>query len=152
MPPIYGVDKDDLKRYNKLDANRKLYDLLIIGQGTAGANDRGIIMPFDLPITKGLQESMHRFNNLDEDVELQPILEHLATLPPGPTGRRGNPSEAARSGGWLECGPGHETFKIIDPKLRNPQTTHWERSFQSSIGCCRPRFGRARAGAVPLLG
>jgi len=22
------------------------------------------------------------------------------------------------------------TFKIMDPKLKNPQTTHWERTFE----------------------
>ena len=125
-----GVDKDDLKRYNEF-VHHKLYDLLIIGQGTARANDRGIIMPFDLPITKGLQESMHRFNNLDEDVELQPILEHLATLPA--LDLLVNEETQARLpavAGGLSVALA-TTFKIIDPKLRNPQTTHWERSFEN---------------------
>ncbi|WP_372974660.1 DUF1931 family protein [Microbispora sp. GKU 823] len=33
-------------------------------------------------MTKGLQESIHRFRDLDEDIELKPILEQLAALPP----------------------------------------------------------------------
>jgi Domain of unknown function (DUF1931) len=123
------VDKDDLKRYNDF-VHHKLYDLLIIGQGTARANDRGIIRPFDLPITKGLQESMHRFKNFDEDVELQPILEHLATLPPLDllVDEETQARLPAVAGGLSVALAA--TFKIIDPKLKNPQTTHWERAFE----------------------
>jgi hypothetical protein len=54
------VDRDDVKRY--LDfVNDALYDLLLMGQAAAKANARGIIEPWDLPITKGLQECMHGF-------------------------------------------------------------------------------------------
>ena len=54
------VDKNDLKRYSGF-VNDKVYDLLLIGQATAKANNRDILEPWDLPVTKGLQESMHRF-------------------------------------------------------------------------------------------
>lgn len=54
------VDKADFKRYSDF-VNGKIYDLLIRGQATAKANDRLIIEPFDLPITKGLQERIHEF-------------------------------------------------------------------------------------------
>ena len=48
------VDRDDIKRY--LDfVNDALYDLLLIGQATAKANVRDVILPWDLPVTKGLQ-------------------------------------------------------------------------------------------------
>src|SRR6185312_15624380 len=36
-----------------------LYDLLLIGQATAKANVRDVILPWDLPVTKGLRESVH---------------------------------------------------------------------------------------------
>jgi hypothetical protein len=49
------VDKKDLKRYSDF-VNQKTHDLLIRGKATAKANGRDIIEPFDLPITKGLQE------------------------------------------------------------------------------------------------
>ena len=76
-----SVDRDDLKRY--LDfVNDALYDLLIIGQATAKANLRDVIQPWDLPVTKGLQESMHAFERFDEEIELRPILESLAARPP----------------------------------------------------------------------
>src|SRR3954447_3120502 len=75
------VDRDDIKRY--LDfVNDALYDLLLIGQATAKANVRDVILPSDLPVTKGLQESVHAFERLDEEIELRPILESLAARPP----------------------------------------------------------------------
>src|SRR5580693_8995633 len=58
------VDKSDLKRYSDF-INRKIYDLLLRAQAAARANARSIIEPFDLPITKGLQESIQDFRKLD---------------------------------------------------------------------------------------
>src|SRR5947209_4659678 len=55
-----NVDKEDLKRYIDF-VNRKVYDLLIRGEAAAKANGRDIIQPLDLPITKGLQETIHDF-------------------------------------------------------------------------------------------
>ena len=54
------VDKNDLKRYSDF-VDGKLYDLLLVAQAAAKANDRDIVELWDLPITKGLQESIHRF-------------------------------------------------------------------------------------------
>jgi len=56
------VDRDDVNRY--LDfVNDAIYDLIVIGRATAKANVRDVIEPWDLPITKGLQESMRQFEN-----------------------------------------------------------------------------------------
>src|SRR6202041_3480421 len=75
------VDRDDIKRY--LDfVNDALYDLLLIGQATAKAHVRDVRLPWDLPVTKGLQESTHAFRRLEEEIELGPILESLAARPP----------------------------------------------------------------------
>ena len=108
------VDKSDLKRYSDF-VNQKIYDLLLRGQAAAKANGRVIIEPFDPPITKGLQERIHEFGNIDEQIELKPIIDYLAALLP------------------LELAGGisvalARTFKIIDPALKNPQSEHWERS------------------------
>ena len=75
------VDKSDLRRYSDF-VNAKIYDLLLRGQAAAKANGRDIIEPFDPPITKGLQERIHEFRNIDEQIELKPILDRLAALPP----------------------------------------------------------------------
>ncbi|MDX6343195.1 MAG: hypothetical protein QOH87_3333, partial [Trebonia sp.] len=75
------IDRDDAKRY--LDfVNDAIYDLLLMGQAAARANVRDIVEPWDLPVTKGLQESMHTFDRIEEEVELGPILESLAARPP----------------------------------------------------------------------
>src|SRR4029453_9337874 len=75
------VDKDDLKRFSDFVEN-KLYDLLLMGQVTASANLRDLVEPYDLPITKGFQENIHKFRRMDDDIELKPILDRLATSPP----------------------------------------------------------------------
>ncbi len=69
------VDKDDLKRYQEF-VYQKLYDLLLMGQATAKANNRDVLEPWDLPITKGLQERIHEFRSIDVEVELATILEN----------------------------------------------------------------------------
>ena len=56
--------------------------LLLRGQATAKANGRDVIEPHDLPITKGLQESIQAFGALDEDIELKAILDHITARPP----------------------------------------------------------------------
>src|ERR1700737_1429440 len=75
------VDKQDLKRYSDF-VNQKVYYLLLRAEAAAKANGRVIIEPFALPITKGLQESIHEFQKIDEQIELQPILDQLTTRPP----------------------------------------------------------------------
>lgn len=123
------MDKEDLKRYSDF-VNHKVYDLLLIGQATAKANGRDIIEPRDLPITRGLQESVREFKRMGEEVELRPILEQLATLPPLDLAYS-EETEARLPGlvGGLSLALAR-TLKVIDPKLKNPQTEHWERAFR----------------------
>jgi hypothetical protein len=123
------VDKEDLKRYSDF-VNHKVYDLLLRGEATAKANGRGLIEPIDLPITKGLQENIHVFRELDENIELKPILDHLTARPPLDL----NYSEQTAAqlpaiAGGLSVALAR-AFKIIDPDLKNPQSKHWQRSFQ----------------------
>jgi hypothetical protein len=123
------VDKDDLKRYNDF-VNQKLYDLLLVGQAAARFNDRGDLEFWDLPITKGLQESIHRFRKMDEDLELQPILDQLALRPQldvlyGTDLEERLPEVVGGISLALA-----QSFRIIDPKLTNPSSEHWERAFQ----------------------
>jgi hypothetical protein len=123
------VDKADLKRYSDF-VDQKIYDLLIMAQATAKANARDVVEPYDLPITKGLQESVHEFENLDEDVELEPILEQLAARPPLDLAL----SEATESrlptivGGMSVALA--RTFKVADPDARNPGAAQWEQAFR----------------------
>lgn len=121
------VDKSDLKRYSNF-VNRKLRDLLVRGEVVAKANARRTIEPFDLPITKGLQESIQEFCSLDEEIELQPILDFLTMRPPLALACSDDTrSQLPRVAGGLSVALAR-VFRIIDPGLKNPQGEHWERS------------------------
>lgn len=123
------VDKADLKRYNDF-VNHEVYDLLLRAQAAAKANGRDIIEPFDLPITKGLQECMHDFREIDAELDLRPVLDDLTNRPPLDLDYNDD-TEAQLAGiaGGLSVALAR-SFKIIDPALKNPQTLHWERAFR----------------------
>ena len=120
------VDKNDLKRYDDF-IDRKIYDLLLIGQAHAKANARDVIQSSDLPVTKGLQESIHAFRKLDETIELRPILEELAKRPPLDLAVAEETEQALPEiAGGLTLALAR-AFTIIEPERRNPQTDQWVR-------------------------
>jgi hypothetical protein len=120
------VDRDDLPRYDDFVHDR-LFDLLVRAQGNAKANQRDVIEPQDVPITSGLQENIERFARIDQEIELQPILERLATRPGGLDMTLTDDAEAQlpRIAGGLSVALAH-TFKILDPTLKNPHGAEWE--------------------------
>jgi len=63
-------------------AEKKLHDLLLAAERNANINGRDVIWESDLPITKGLQESIIEFKKFDEDLNIDDILEFLAKIPP----------------------------------------------------------------------
>jgi hypothetical protein len=124
-----NVDKDDLKRYSEF-VNHKLYDLLLLAEATARANVRDVVQPWDLPIPRGLQERVHEFRMLDTDLELEPILEQVEQLPPLDLALSDETQdELPMVIGGLSAALA-ETFKLIDPALKEPHSVHWERSFR----------------------
>jgi hypothetical protein len=123
------VDKDDLRRYSDF-VNQKTYDMLIMGQATAKANGRDIIEPFDLPVTKGLQETIQDFERLDQEIALTPILEYLASRPPLDLAySEDTEARLPKIVGGLSVALAR-TFTVIDPEVKNPSTEHWERAFR----------------------
>lgn len=123
------VDKQDLKRYRDF-VNHKIHDLLIRGEAAAKANGRNTIEPFDLPITKGLQECIGEFRRIDEKIELTPIIDYLTARPPldlayGPETEAMLPEIT----GGLSVALA-KSFRIIDPQVKNPRTEHWQRSIE----------------------
>jgi hypothetical protein len=121
------VDRDDLKRFSDF-VSEKLYDLLVIAQASAKANNRDVLEPADLPVTKGLQECIHEFRKLDEEIDLQPILQQLAKWPPlDVTLSEETESRLPAVVGGVSVALAR-TFRVLDPDLKNPQTTHWDRS------------------------
>jgi len=123
------IDKSDIKRYSDF-VHQKIYDLLLMGVATASANDRDIVQPWDLPITKGLQENIHAFRKLDAETGLEDVLERLAAWPPLELAL--SDDTAVRlpeiAGGLSMCLA--QAFTIVDPNVKNPQTPQWERVFR----------------------
>jgi hypothetical protein len=122
------IDKQDLKRYVAF-INHKIGDLLLRAEATASANGRDIIEPLDLPITKGLQECIHHFDRMVERDELAPVLDRLLQRPPLDRA----PSEDTEAqlvsiAGGLSLALA-QSFKIIDPEIKNPNSESWQRSF-----------------------
>ena len=78
-----GLDIDKSKAKEITDiVEKKLYDLLLIGERNASYNARQVIWECDVPLTKGFLESLQKFKKLEEEVELQDVLNYLATRPP----------------------------------------------------------------------
>jgi hypothetical protein len=122
------VDRDDIKRYLEF-VNDALYDLLIRGRAAARANLRDVIEPWDLPVTKGLQESMHAFERLEEEIELRPILDSLAARPPlDVTLDVETEAQLPLLFGGISVALAR-TFKLIDGQVKAVHTAEWERAF-----------------------
>ena len=75
------IDKNKAKQITDV-VEKKLYDLLLIGERNAKFNNRDVIWECDVPLTKGFLESMQKFKELEESLELKDILDFLATKPP----------------------------------------------------------------------
>ena len=122
------LDKSDLKRLEDF-LNGKVGDLVIRGEANAKANQRDVIRPWDLPITKGLQETIHRFREVNADLQLTDHFSRLIGLPPSDLAvadeTQARFSEIA---GGL-CLALAESFKLLDPKLKNPTSQHWDRAY-----------------------
>jgi hypothetical protein len=123
------VDKSDIKRYSDF-VHQKIYDLLLMGVATAKANERDVIRPWDLPITKGLQENIHAFRKLDAETGLEDVLERLAAWPPLELALADETTVRLPqiAGGLSLCLA--QAFTIVDPNVKNPQSVQWERVFR----------------------
>ena len=123
------VDKSDIKRYADF-VHQKIYDLLLMGVATAKANERDVIQPWDLPMTKGLQENIHAFSKLDAETGLEDVLERLAAWPPLELALADETTVRLPqiAGGLSLCLA--QAFTIVDPNVKNPQSVHWERVFR----------------------
>ena len=120
------IDKNDIKRLSDF-LGKKIYDLLVVAERNAKYNGRDIIYEPDVPVTKGLQETIQEFEKMDVALRLEPVLDHLAGLPPMDL----EVSEDVRKllpklAGALVVAAAR-VLKVLDPGLKNPQTEHWER-------------------------
>ena len=60
----------------------KLLALLIAAERNTKMNGRDVIWESDLPITKGLQETIIAFKQLEEEIVMQDVLDFLTSVPP----------------------------------------------------------------------
>ena len=122
------VDRSDLKRFDDF-VQRVVEDMVLIAQERAHASGRDVIEVADLPITRGLRESIRAFQRMEEAPELMPVLERLAPHPPldlalGVETEERLPVLVGGLGVALA-----RTFRIIEPHRHNPATAEWERAF-----------------------
>ncbi len=75
------IHKNRVKEISDI-VDRKFHDLLLVGEANAKYNGRDVIWYSDLPLTKAFRESMQKFRELDEELALDDVLEHIKTLPP----------------------------------------------------------------------
>jgi hypothetical protein len=67
------IDKNDVKRFRAF-VDEEIDDIAISGRNSAGWNGRDVVVPQDLPITKGVQERMREFDELEEAQEIRELL------------------------------------------------------------------------------
>jgi hypothetical protein len=78
-----GIDLDKSKADRITDiVEKKFHDMLLVAVEKAGYNGRDVIMEPDMPVTKGFEESLRQFKELEEEVELQDVLQFLEQIPP----------------------------------------------------------------------
>jgi len=123
------VDKEDIRRYY-IFIDRKIADLLLMAQHTAMSNERIAVEPRDLPLTKGLEESIRAFEKLDLDIGLERILGQEVPEPQYdlPYSEETESRLPAIAGGLSLALA--RTFKMIDPAIKHPATEMWERAFE----------------------
>jgi hypothetical protein len=123
-----NIDKDDVKRHQDF-VDAPLRRLIVRAEAVAKANGRDLIEFWDLPITAGLQTCLHEFEELD-DLDLTGALREIAPVPPADF----DFSEEARNSLATVAGGVSvalaRVLRLVDPEVKNPQTTQWERSEQ----------------------
>ncbi|WP_198654183.1 MULTISPECIES: DUF1931 family protein [Nocardia] len=123
------VHRNDLERYTEF-IDDKIYNLFVVAKASAKANGRDVIEPWDLPITAGLQHSIHLFEKLDEKIELQPLLDQLTARPPLDLAiAQETEHRLPLIAGGLSVALA-QTFAAIAPRAEHPGTAEWSKVFE----------------------
>ena len=122
------IDKNDVRRFRDF-VDQMIDDIAIVGRASAKWNGRDVIAPQDLPITKGIQERMREFDKLVEAEEIRELLRQSVRRPPADvTFSEETEQLLPELFGGLSVALAR-SFRVIDSKLTNPSTEHWERAF-----------------------
>lgn len=122
------IDKEDVRRFGDF-VERKLHDLILRAQAVAKANERDVIEPFDLPITKGLQEAIHSCRALLQQNQLDALFMSVPLPQVDFEYSEATVAELPHVAGGVSVALAR-SFKLVSPELKNPQTSHWEMVFQ----------------------
>ena len=122
------VDKNDLRRFREF-VDEQIDSIAIAGRDAAKWNGRDVIVPQDLPITRGVQERMREFDKLDEAEEVRDLLRQVVRRPPADvTFSEDTERMLPELFGGLSIALAR-SFRLIDPNLKNPSTQHWQRAW-----------------------
>lgn len=121
------IDKSDVKRYQDF-VNEKVFDLLLAAGITARSEGRDIVNPTDLPLTRGMQENIQEFREIDGELDLEPLLAELITVPTLDVALdEETEARLPELVGGLSVALAR-TFRIVQPELKNPDTEAWDRA------------------------
>ena len=123
------LDKSDVDRLEDF-VRRKVADLVVRGEANARANGRDVVQPWDLPMTRGLQETIQRFRLINAELRLTEYLAGLTRLPPTDLAIGDETEQRFPDLAGALCLALAETFRITDEGLRNPATADWERAYR----------------------
>jgi hypothetical protein len=122
-----NVDKSDIARFRAF-VDEKIDDIAVSARDTARWNNRDVIAPQDLPITKGLQERIREFGKLQTADDMRDWIGQTLRRPPDDV-TFGEETEdfLTEVFGGLSVALAR-SFRIVDPDVSNPNTAHWERA------------------------
>jgi hypothetical protein len=121
------IDKNDVRRYREF-VDEQIDDIAIAGRDAAKWNGRDVIVPQDLPITKGVQERMREFDKIEEAEEIRDLLRQVLRRPPADVTFADETEQVLPElFGGLSIALAR-SFRVIDPTLETPSTEHWDRA------------------------
>ncbi|HEY0509694.1 MAG TPA: DUF1931 family protein [Blastococcus sp.] len=122
------VDTSDLDRYRTF-VDEKVDDIAVAGRDSARWNNRDVIAPQDLPITKGLQERMREFGKMESADDMRQWMGQTLRRPPDDV-TFGEETEAVLNDvfGGISIALAN-SFRILEPDLENPTSQTWDRAF-----------------------
>ena len=123
------LDKSDFGRLEDF-LRRKVGDLLVRGEANAKANSRDVVQLWDLPITKGLQETIQCFRMMNAELQLTDYLTRLIRSPPLDFAISDETEARLFEIAGALCIALAETFMITNGDLKNPMTEDWERAYR----------------------
>ena len=122
------IDKNDVRRFRAF-VDEQIDDIAIAGRNSAKWNGRDVVVPQDLPITKGVQERMREFDKLEEAEEIRELLRQVVRRPPGDvTFAEDTERLLPELFGGLSIALAR-SFRVVDPKVSHPSTEHWDQVF-----------------------